>query len=146
MNIDSSTWKKIGGIGLILLIIVYLTWSCSNMGKDPVSTIQWDIRKLNSVLGYGTKYVIGEVERVSCSEQENDGKGRYVIRCSITYYPKTASGATLTISKMTENIYAIFMRNSSDNFSRVYTSFVSNSFKNKHCWGMDKSKGLFCSN
>ena len=142
----NSIWGKIGVICLTIFIIYGFSLSCSNMGKDPVSTIQWDIRKVNaSAWGYSTRYAIGEVESVSCNVQENDGNGRYILKCSVTYYPKNGFGATLTTSKMTETIYAIFMRNTQDNFSRLYTSSITSNFKTQHCWGKDKSRGLFCS-
>ena len=120
--------------------------SCGNNASSPASTIQWDIREMNAKLGYGTRYTIGEVISSSCHEEENDGNGRYIIRCNVEYYPKRNNGAIATDSKMNETIYAVFLRKDSDTFSRRYTSVITDSFKTKTCWGKAKSEGLFCSN
>ena len=141
--------NKSSGIKLIVIVFViiglislFISWI---NGDNPKGTIEWDIRQNQSILGYGTKYEVGEVTSVNCREQDNDGKGRYILKCDISYYPKRKNGTTAMDSKMNETIYAIYMRSDKDNFSRFYTSYVTDSFKQKSCWGLDKSKGITCS-
>lgn len=138
--------KKITKYAIITSIVVVLVILFGNRVNtdDPASTVASDIRKGNATLGYGTKYVIGEVISASCSEEENDGNGRYIIKCSVRYYPKRNNGSIATDSMMNETIYAIYLRNSKDNYSRLYTSNASETFKTKTCWGEDKSKGIVC--
>ncbi len=142
--------NKTSGIKLIVIVFViiglislFISWV---NGDNPKGTIEWDIRQNQSILGYGTKYEVGEVTSVNCREQDSDGKGRYILKCDISYYPKRKNGTTAMDSKMNETIYAIYMRSDKDNFSRFYTSYVTDSFKQKSCWGLDKSKGITCSN
>ena len=131
---------------IMIAIIGAISLFISRINRDnPASTIAWDIKQNQSILGYGTRYDVGEVESAVCEEQDSDGNGRYIIRCNIVYYPKRRNGTTAMDSKMNETIYAVYMRNSKDNFSRYYTSFISDSFKQNSCWGMDKAEGITCS-
>ncbi len=146
VNTQNGSGVKILVIISIIIGIIFMFKSCVNSSDSPANTIQWDIRDMGAKLGYGTRYTIGEVISASCHEEENDGNGRYIIRCNVQYYPKRNNGAIATDSKMDETIYAVFLRKDNNNFSRRYTSIITDSFKTKTCWGKAKSEGLFCNN
>lgn len=84
--------------------------------SGPASTIADDIRQADAYYGYGTKYEIGQVEKVRCSEQEKDGQGRFIIQCAITYYPKRVNGTIAMDSKSSETIYAVYLKLDGKNF------------------------------
>lgn len=142
-----ASYDKSGLLIILIIVIVSVIFYfvIMNISNSPTSVIESDIRKLKASLGYSTTYTIGEVERVSCSEEENDGNGRYIIRCNVTYYPKRNNGTIAQDSKMQETIYAAYIKENGDNYSRLYTKNVNNYFKTKVCWGKDKSAGLICS-
>lgn len=142
-QVNQNKVKIIAVIAIVVAIFLMFR-SCGGGGSDAASTISWDIRQQDMALGYGTKYSIGELLSTSCVEDEEDGKGRYIVRCEVSYYPKRNNGAIATDSKMNETIYAVFLRTGKDDFSRLYTSNANDSFKQHVCWGQDASKGVVC--
>lgn len=133
-----------GKVVAVIIVIIFLFFIIKGCSNNPTFDIQDDIRAANFSLGYGTKYQIGKVDRVSCSEYDSDGNGRYIISCSVTYYAKRRNGTTDMTSTMKETVYAAYMKRSND-YLRRYTSYISDTFKRSICWGQDKSKGLICS-
>ena len=134
---------KIIAVIAVVVAIVLMFRSCGG-GSDVASTISWDIQQQDMALGYGTKYNIGELLSTSCVEDEEDGNGRYIIRCQVSYYPKRNNGTIATDSKMNETIYAVYLKKTNKEFLRLYTSNVTDSFKENVCWGQAASKGISC--
>lgn len=142
-NNNKNIIKLVLGVAVIVVpIMMFISWI--NKGNSPADTIAWDVRQMDNVLGYGTRYVIGDLIGVTCNEEEDDGQGRYIVKCNVQYYPKRNNGAIATDSKMNDTIYAVFLRESDKVFYRKYNSAMNDTFKQKSCWGEDKSKGLFC--
>ena len=129
-------------IYVIIGAIIFFVFLIDSSG--PASTIADDIRQADAYYGYGTKYEIGQVEKVRCSEQEKDGQGRFIIQCTITYYPKRVNGTISMDSKSSETIYAVYLKLDGKKFLRYYTTYADSSFKSKVCWGRPESVGIQC--
>ena len=129
-------------IYVIIGAIIFFVFLIDSSG--PAGTIASDIRGGNAYYGYATRYEIGQVEKVSCSEKEKDGEGRFIIKCNVTYYPKRVNGTIAMDSKSSETIYAVYLKQEGKKFLRYYTSYADSSFKSKVCWGKAASAGIQC--
>ena len=93
----------------VILLIIFSTTACSSQ-SDYAFNIELNLKKNGeSTLSTLTKYTIGEIDDVYCTDVENNGS-KYIIKCDVEYYPQRYNGTTALDSKYEETIYASYCK------------------------------------
>ena len=96
--------------------------------------------------GFVTKYAIGDIYDLNCDKVDKDGKGRYLVKCDISYAPYIVD-SDYAPGQQYETIYAVYLkvkRDGEDEDLIRFNKSDSASFKISACWEESTLKEIEC--
>lgn len=145
-------FKKILNYKLLLLAILLFITGCDNANHTALNYVyrvlesnDYDVNRELGVYILGSRGTIQKVHSATCSIEEKDNYGRYILLCSINY---STSGAT-NAGSAEGSVYVGYLNTGGKNFSyKIGATNYSNSsgidaMKNDICWNSN-SKSMDC--
>lgn len=144
-------------VGIIIVAIIMYIISLSGTQEDfktrALNSIESEIMSGSDRIvranyrGNDQSWIGKVVEFNTCGlENEEDGYGRYLVRCKFNYNPRVNGSIDLTKESIGD-IYVVFMAGEGDNYYSSIgtggTAYLSE-LKKSTCWGMESSYKLDC--
>lgn len=130
---------RLGCLVIIIIFAVIFIISLFNGGSGSSAEITMENEFKKGINGLISA---NQVDKVDCNVDEDDGNGRYLLYCSIAYYPMK-NGAIDMTSKIDSGLHVIYKSNGG-NYYRKYAYTGVDDLKRSSCWGQSSEKNLSC--